>query len=112
MYYNTPSPSTDTSNVRRQSGSSTDNELCQKVEKCFIDGSTVHYGRISVPTSQFQSPYHQMMYQNQVMHVGGNFGKLYPGQFQTQAEVHLEQSSQVEICMVRLFFLYKILFTS
>jgi hypothetical protein len=94
MYYSTPS-STDMNAIRRQSGSLTDNELCQKVEKCYIDGPSVHYGRTSLPVSQFQSPYHQ----HQIMY-GGNFGKLYAGQFQTQAEVHVEQNSQIEVCMV------------
>jgi hypothetical protein len=100
MYYSTPSPSTDTNAIRRQSGPSlTDNDLCQKVEKCYIDGPSVHYGRTT--TSQFQSPYHQhqMMYPQHQMH-GGSFGKLYAGQFQTQAEVHVEQHSQIEVCMV------------
>lgn len=93
MYYT--SPSTDTNAIRRQSGPLSDNDLCQKVEKCYIDGPSVHYGRTSLPASQFQSPYHQ-----QIMYGGGNFGKLYAGQFQTQAEVHVEQHSQIEVCMV------------
>lgn len=78
-----------------------ESELCQKVEKCYIDGSSVHYGRTSLPSSQFQSPYHhQMNYPHHIVHGGGNFGKLYAGQtHQTQAEVHVEHS--VEVCMVR-----------
>lgn len=98
MYYSTPSPSSDSSGaIRRQSGpGSMDSELCQKIEKCYIDGPSVHYGRTSLPPSQFQSPYHhQMMYQQQMMH-----GNLYAGQMhQTQAEIHVEHS-QVEVCMV------------
>lgn len=103
MYYSTPSPSTDANVIRRQIGSSlTENELCHNVEKCYIDGASVHYGRTSLPSSQFQSPYHQhqMMYPHQILHGGANFGKLYAGQFQTQAEVHVEQHSQIEVCMV------------
>lgn len=102
MYYSTPSPSDPTGAIRRQSGPvSMDNELCQKIEKCYIDGPSVHYGRTSLPPSQFQSPYHhQMIYQQQMMHGGGNFGNLYAGQMhQTQAEVHVEHS-QAEVCMV------------
>lgn len=100
MYYSTPSPSTDASSsaIRRQSGPITlETDLCQKVEKCYIDGPSVHYGRTSLPVSQFQSPYHhQMIYQH---HASGNFGKLYAGQMhQTQAEVHVEHS-QIEVCM-------------
>jgi hypothetical protein len=99
MFYSLPASSTDTNAIRRQSGPSlSDNELCQQVEKCFIDGPSVHYGR-----THFQSPYHQqMMYSQHQMHGSGNFGKLYAGQFQTQAEVHVEQHSQIEVCMVSL----------
>lgn len=102
MYYSTPSPSDPNGAIRRQSGPpSIDNELCQKIEKCYIDGPSVHYGRTSLPSSQFQSPYHQqLMYQQQMMHNSGNFGNLYAGQMhQTQAEIHVEHS-QVEVCMV------------
>lgn len=102
MYYSTPSPSDASGAIRRQSGPvSMDSELCQKIEKCYIDGPSVHYGRTSLPSSQFQSPFHhQMMYQQQMMHGGANFGNLYAGQMhQTQAEVHVEHS-QVEVCMV------------
>jgi hypothetical protein len=95
MYYSTPSPSESAGAIRRQS---VDSEICQKIEKCYIDGPSVHYGRTSLPSSQFQSPYHhQMIYQQQMMHNGGNFGNLYAGQMhQTQAEVHVEHS-QVEV---------------
>lgn len=86
MYYSTPSPSTDSSAIRKHTN---DKELSQKVEKCFIDGSTVHYGRSNIQTTHFQAPYDF-----------GNFGKIYAGQFQTQAEVHVEQHSQIEVCMV------------
>lgn len=103
MYYSTPSPSDSSGANRRQSGPpSMENEICQKIEKCYIDGPSVHYGRTSLPSSQFQSPFHhQLMYQQQQMiHGGGNFGNLYAGQMhQTQAEVHVEHS-QVEVCMV------------
>lgn len=93
MYYSTPSPSTDSSIFRKQTGPPNDNEMCQKVEKCFIDGPAVHY-RTNLQTSHFQPSYnqHQMIY-------GGNLGKVYAGQFQTQAEVHVEHS-QIEVCMV------------
>lgn len=103
MYYSTLSPSDPTGVIRRQSGPvSMESELCQKIEKCYIDGPSVHYGRTSLPPSQFQSPYHQMMYQQQQQMIQGcgNFGNLYAGQMhQTQAEVHVEHS-QVEVCMV------------
>lgn len=105
MYYSTPSPSDPTGANRRQSGpASMENELSQKIEKCYIDGASVHYGRTSLPSSQFQSPYHhQMIYQQQMMHGGGNFGNLYAGQMhQTQAEIHVEHS-QTEVCMVRIY---------
>jgi hypothetical protein len=86
MYYSTP--------VQRQ-----DMELCQKVEKCYIDGSNVHYR----PQSYAATPtYQQMMYQHQLLQQQQQpaFGKLYAGQtHQTQAEVHVEHS-QVEVCMV------------
>jgi hypothetical protein len=101
MYYSTPSPSDSVSAIRRQSGPpSMDSDICQKIEKCYIDGPSVHYGRTSLPSSsQFQSPYHhQMIYQQQLIHGSGNFGNLYAGQMhQTTAEVHVEHS-QVEVC--------------
>lgn len=103
MYYSTPSPSDSVGAIRRQSGPATvENDLCQNVENCYIDGPSVHYGRTSLPSSQFQSPYHhhQMIYQHQMIHPSGNFGKLYAGQMhQTQADVHVEHS-QAEVCMV------------
>lgn len=110
MYYNSISPSASDQDgrtvFRRQSGSSIESDLCQKVEKCYIDGNTVHYGRASVPNAHFQAPFHpQMIYQHQMMHPGNaaNFqGRLYAGQMhQTQAEVHVEHI-QAEVCMVSL----------
>jgi hypothetical protein len=110
MFYSSLSPSSSDQDgravLRRQSGSSIESDLCQKVEKCYIDGNTVHYGRASVPNAHFQPPYHpQMIYQHQMMHPGGqpNFqGRLYAGQMhQTQAEVHVEHT-QAEVCMVRI----------
>lgn len=107
MYYSTPSPSSQDANqcaMRRQSGpANIESDLCQKVEKCFIDSQTVHYsGRItqqSITSTQFQSPFHlQMAYQQHPP--GGNY-KLYAGQtHQTQAEVHHVEHSQIEVCMV------------
>jgi hypothetical protein len=86
MYYN----STSADPSRKQTGQMNDTDLCQRVEKCFIDGPSVHYGR-----SNLQAPYNQQ----QVIY-GGNFAKALAGQFQTQAEVHVEQHSQIEVCMV------------
>lgn len=82
MYYSTPTTA----------------ELCQKVEKCYIDGTSVHY------RPQYVTPnYQQMMYQQHMMQQQQQpaFGKLYAGQtHQTQAEVHVEVHPQVEVCMV------------
>lgn len=94
MYYNSPlSTSNDPNAIRKQPGIN-ESDLCQQVEKCFIDGPSVHYGR-SIQSSSIQAQYgpHQMIY-------GGNFSSNFPGQFQTQAEVHVEQHPQVEVCMV------------
>lgn len=88
MYYSSPAGS----NVMTT-------ELCQKVEKCYIDGSSVHY------RPQYVTPnYQQMMYQQHMMQQQQPaFGKLYAGQtHQTQAEVHVEVHPQVEVCMVSL----------
>lgn len=99
MYYSTP-PSTSNPLTQRQ-----ETELVQKVEKCFIDGTTVHY------RPQYVTPnYQQMMYQQHLMHQQPAYGKLYAGQtHQTQAEVHVEVHSQVEVCMVS-FLIKKIKF--
>jgi hypothetical protein len=86
MYYN----STSVDPNRKQTGQLNDTDFCQKIEKCFIDGPSVHYGRLNL-----QAPYNQQ----QVIY-GGNFGQNFNGQFQTQAEVHVEQHSQIEVCMV------------
>ncbi|KAG5668770.1 hypothetical protein PVAND_016697 [Polypedilum vanderplanki] len=87
MYYSTPQPT-----LAQRS----EMELCQKVEKCYIDGTNVHY------RPQYVTPnYQQMMYQHQMLQQQQQpaFGKLYAGQtHQTQAEVHVEHS-QVEVCM-------------
>lgn len=107
MYYNSISPSSSDQDgravFRRQSGSSIESDLCQKVEKCYIDGNTVHYGRASVPNAHFPAPFHpQTIYQHQMMLPGnpGFPGRLYAGQMhQTQAEVHVEHN-QAEVCMV------------
>lgn len=86
MYYSSPAGSQQRAEM----------ELCQKVEKCYIDGTNVHYRPQFVPPT-----YQQMMYQHQMMQQQpAMFGKLYAGQtHQTQAEVHVEHS-QVEVCMV------------
>lgn len=90
MYYSSPAAAI--AHQQRQEA-----ELCQKVEKCYIDGTNVHY------RPQYVTPnYQQMMYQHQMMQQQQQpmFGKLYAGQtHQTQAEVHVEHS-QVEVCMV------------
>lgn len=91
MYYNynnASSSSTDLNIIKKQSGVLTENELCQKVGKCFIDVSSLNCGRSNLQTTQFQTPYN-----NQNIY-GGNFGKNY-GQFQTQAEVHVDTQSMV-----------------
>lgn len=94
MYYSTPPSTSSSSLTQRQQ----ENELIQKVEKCFIDGNTVHY------RPQYVTPnYQQMMYQQHMMNQQPAYGKLYAGQtHQTQAEVHVEVHSQVEVCMVSL----------
>jgi len=77
-------------------------QMCGKVEKCYIDNQTVHYGR-QAAAMPF---HHQMMYQQQQQqqqqhHPAMNY-KVYAGQMhQTQAEVHVEHSQSVqEVCMV------------
>jgi hypothetical protein len=97
MYYSTPPNLTPQQMQTRQ-----ELELCQKVDKCYIDGASVHYRPQS---QQFMTPnYQQMLYHQQMMQQQPAFGKLYAGQtHQTQAEVHVEHSSQVEVCMVRNF---------
>lgn len=104
MYYSTPATTQQSPSERRITNNIDDN-LCQKVEKCFIDAQTVHYGwKLSQPQAQQQvhPSYHQMMYNHQMMggHQTGAAYKLYAGQtHQTQAEVHVEHS-QIEVSLI------------
>lgn len=100
MYYSTPATTQQSPSDRRISNN-IDENVCQKVEKCFIDAQTVHYGwKLSQPQAQQQihSSFHQMMYNHQMMGAPtGTAYKLYAGQtHQTQAEVHVEHS-QIEV---------------